>query len=125
MPDLYLNPNTNDIEFFNGLSRLTQNSGEDARQGVSYILKLFRGEWFKDTTEGIPYIRNADNPLQLLGKSNKDIFDAYIKEAILSVEAVNAIDIYESLWNKKERKIQITARIRAVDGSTVSIDQTI
>lgn len=125
MPDIYLNPQTNDIEFNNGVSRLTANNGEQARQGVSYILRLFRGEWFKDTTLGIPYIRNENNPLKLLGKSNKDLFDAYIKEGILSVSSVNSIDEYRSEWNREERRIRITARVSAIDGSSITLDTTI
>lgn len=48
--DTYLDPKTN------GIARVSD--AEALRQKIIHRLKLFKGEWFLDSSEGVPYFQN-------------------------------------------------------------------
>jgi hypothetical protein len=117
MTDLYVNPLTGDLDFTGKRLRLTANNAELTRQRVTITLRTFRGEWFYNILEGIPYLENPNNPIQLMGKANKSEFDAYIKQAILLKPFVISIKQYNSTLNVLTSELQIYLEIDAGDVS--------
>lgn len=120
MTTFYIDPVTHDLDFSSGTLRWTQNDAELARQRVEIVLKTFRGEWFANINYGVPYLENKYNKVQILGKVRKDIFDSYIKQAILSQEAdVATIEDYTSNLNKVTRELTVSCKIIKTNGGIV------
>lgn len=117
MADLYVNPQTGDLDFTGKRLRLTANNAELTRQRVVITLRTFKGEWFYNILEGIPYLENPDNPIQLMGKANKADFDAYIKQAVLAKPFVRSIKQYNSVLNVATSALTIFIEIEAGDAS--------
>ena len=73
-------------------------------------LRLLRGEWFLDLTEGTPYAP------AVLGKHTKQTYDFAIRQRVLETEGVTAIDEYESLFDGETRRLTVNIRINTAYG---------
>lgn len=122
MVDIYLDPVTGDLDFTNNTLRLTENLGELTRQKILITLQTFRGEWGVNINFGIPWLKNKNNPIQLLGPTNKAVVDRWVREATLNVEAVRDFEEYLSVQDKQLRSLETSFRVNLTDGSQVSID---
>lgn len=115
--DLLMNISTgHDCLFVNGECPVTSTPEQKMAQKIKIKLLTFRGEWFQDTTYGVPYWQ------EILGhKVSKSRVDMLIQEAILEEEGVKEIIDFRSSLNKRD--YSVTAKIRIYDGSiaTVSI----
>lgn len=89
------------------------NSPDAVAQAVGTRLKLWSGEWFVDTTDGMPWNE------QVLGKrqAGKNP-DAAIRQRILGTDGVTAISSYESSFNGETRRLSVTATIETIYGTT-------
>lgn len=112
-----------DIALVNNSLVLTSNMEESSRQQVLITLRTYKGEWIGDINFGIPYLKNKNNPIQLLGKDgNKHLIDSYIKEAILTRENITDILSYESTVDVIERTMKVTFTAKTNSGSVISIE---
>lgn len=121
MTDLYIDPSSGDLAFHNQGIRLTENNAELTRQRLVTSLRTFRGEVFYNIAEGVPYLENKNNPVQLMGVASKEDFDSYIKTEILSKDFVTEIVKYRSELNKNNGELRINVEIKATDNSLVSL----
>lgn len=88
MADFKLN-NSHDIDFDNCV--LTLDNGMSVAQKIKIRLLRYRGEWFKNTTKGIPYFQ------ELMKKGvAKDYIDTIMIDEILDTTGVVSLDAYES-----------------------------
>jgi hypothetical protein len=73
-------------------------------QAVETTLRSFIGEWFLDTSFGVPYFQS------ILGQRmvTKSVFDSFIKAAVVGVANVNRILAYESDFNRTAREFSVT-----------------
>jgi hypothetical protein len=120
--DIFLNPNTNDIDFVNNTMRLTQNIQESSRQQVLIDLSTFKGEWFFDIQAGIAYLKNDNNQEQLLGTSDKSLFDVAIKGSITSRENIVEILSYSSVFDRQARTLTVSFEATTNTGEVVSVE---
>ena|SRR5690606_15510908 len=125
MVDIYLNPETNDIDLSGNTMRLTETIEENTRQRVLITLSTNRGEWAFNILFGVPWLKNESNPIQLLGKTPKQIIDAAIKEAVLSREGVLTIDTYSSEIDKQSRRMTVNIKATTADGEIIIIEDSI
>lgn len=59
-PTLYIDPDTGDVWISAlGQSRLTETLAEEVAQRLQTKFQFFLGEWFLDTTLGVPYFRDV------------------------------------------------------------------
>lgn len=114
MADLYIDPDTGDLALQNNMVRLTAGNDELTRQRIETTLRTFRGEWVYNILEGIPYLENKNNKIQLIGRAaSKEDFDSYIKQAILNKPFVTAITFYESSLDRITKKLSIRLTVAA------------
>lgn len=121
MTDIFLNKDTNDIELVNNQMRLTTSMQELSRQRVQIWLGLFKGEWFANIIAGIPYLKNPNNPEQLLGVTNKDTFDLAIKTGITTRSGIVELLSYSSTLDNATRVITISFEASTETGEIVSV----
>ena len=85
---------------------------EAVAQGVMTRLMLLRGEWFLDTSEGMPW------RTEVLGKRFEASYDGAIRERILGSTGVTGITAYASRLDTQTRGLAVSATISTLYGST-------
>ncbi len=121
MTDIFLDPITNDIDLTNNIMRLTANQEELSRQRVQIWLGLFKGEWFANILAGIPYLKNPNNPEQLLEVVNKEVFDLAIKTGIITRPGIVELVSYTSTLDNITRTLNINFEATTLTGEITSV----
>ena len=99
--------------FGHGQADYLHDSPETVAQAVATRLRLFRGEWFLDQTEGTPYAP------AILGKHTRITHDFAIRQRVLETEGVTDIEAFESVFDGETRKLTVNIRINTVYGAAV------
>lgn len=112
MRTLTLDPVTGDLSVEAG--RLVVASGQDAiRQKLQVRLRLWQGEWFADTSVGVPY-------LGMLGKATEAFAESQLRQAILTCPGVAALDRF-SLTVDARRRATVSFAARTTSGEVVEV----
>ena len=83
---------------------------EAVRQRIQQRLRFWRGEWFLDATEGVPYLTD------LLGdRLDTGLVESVVRDQILSIEDVESISNLEVVQD--ERSFRVGVDIQTVFGS--------
>ena len=124
MSDILLTENGWDIDIVDGDLVFIEDKEILARQSVLLTMRTYKGEWFKNIGYGIPWITNSNNPVQILGKTQKTVFDSYIRNGILSNEEVISIISYTSSVDPYTGKITIETFLE-IESGTITITEEI
>lgn len=117
--DLLLNPDTNDLVFINGAAPVTQLMTQIVAQRLKITLYTFLGEWFLDTTIGVPYFQ------QIFGKiRTKSTIDLIFQRIISADPDVIEILSFDSSLAAETRGYSMTFQVRVSD-NTESLPITI
>jgi hypothetical protein len=106
-----------DVRFTRGL--------EAVKQSIQIAIRLIRGEWFYDTTSGVPYWERPGVPAAdaLLGQTYSDLkLLAAIREAILSTPHTVEIVTLSVTFDKPTRTATVVWSVRTTFG--VATDET-
>lgn len=105
-------PNFGDMLFVNTATPVTEDFAESVAQRVFITLRTFEGEWYLNTTVGVPYIE------RILGqKVQKATVDRILQEKILGVDGVADIVSFSSQFlDRREYECKFT--IRTTDNAT-------
>ena len=88
---------------------------DEIRQRLKTRLLLFRGEWFLDTTVGVPYYQDI-----LVKNPNLGNVDAIFKAEILDTVGVNQLIEYQSEYDNSLRKLNVTFTVSTENGTTIT-----
>ncbi|XTZ36837.1 hypothetical protein ACQYRI_12595 [Salmonella enterica] len=88
------------------------NTPETVTQAVKTRFELWRGQWFLDTTAGMPWMQSV------LGKHKPDTWGIIIRKYILETPGVKSIISFDTTINTSTRRIQFTAVIDTFYGTT-------
>ena len=109
---IYRKLDTNgDMVFGIGQAGFLSNTPETVAQAISTVLKLFQGEWFINTQDGVPYMD------EVLGFGNSIHFNFVIRDAILSTTGVLSIDSFSS-YIDQNRNAVVNATVNTIYGVT-------
>lgn len=122
MTDIYLDPVTSDIDLTNNVMRLTTSVEELTRQRVQIWLGIFKGEWFYNILAGIPYLANDNNPEQLLGVTDKNVFDLAIRTGITTRAGILDLTSYNSVLDRSLRTLTISFSATTETGDIITIN---
>lgn len=100
-----------DYTFGQGNAEFLVDNPACVAQAVLTALLLHRGEWFLDTSAGMPW------ETQVLGYGTQSLYDAAIKSAILGVQGVQAILSYSSSLDVAKRVLTVNAVISTIFGN--------
>ena len=104
---------TGDMVFGGNQNSFYKDAPEAVAQLVLTRLKLWLGEWFADTSDGIPY------STRVLGRGTTSTYDAVIRARILQTQGVVEITKYSS--SLVGRQLTVNAQISTLYGTaTVS-----
>lgn len=98
---LAVDPRTHDLTFINGSLAMVSNS-EAIAQRVKQHLRMYAGEWFLDTSVGVPWIEYVfTNPF------DQAIAEAIVKDAVLAVPGVVEILSFGANFYPRNRQFDI------------------
>ena len=83
---------------------------EAVAQAVLTRLKLWRGEWFLDKSEGTPFAP------AILGKHTQGSYDFALRARVLETPGVREILEYESRLDPESRKLTVSVTIDTIYG---------
>jgi hypothetical protein len=111
-----------DMQFGHGSGDVWFNTADGVGQAVKTRLMLFRGEWFLDITEGMPWggIPLNDQVVtqgQVLGSHTSDTRDFAIKDRVLSTPGVLSIIDYSSAIDASTRAFSASMKISTIYGA--------
>lgn len=101
-----------DYSFGNQAADFYKDTPDAVGQAVMTRLRLLRGEWFLDTTEGTPWAT------EVLGKYTGATYDAAIRQRILGTQGVTELASYSSNLDTERRHLSVTATINTIYGTT-------
>lgn len=99
--DLAENIATGDLLLQNNDLMIIDNAERVAQQ-ILITLRFWLGEWFLDTTQGVPYLEYI-----LIKNPNENHIRQILSEAILSVEGVRAVDEITLDFDAKNRRLYV------------------
>lgn len=113
--DLLLDPVTHDLVFVNGQATVTYTQSEIVAQRLKITLSTFLGEWFLDTTIGVPYFQ------QIFGKGrSKSAVDVIFQRIIAADPGVIEIREFSSVIDNQGRGYEMVFTVRVADGTITS-----
>jgi len=99
-----------DIDLTNGSPSLV--TGRDAiAQHLNIALRFFLGEWFLDTSQGVPYF----DRILVRGFNEADIQQIFRSE-ILKVDGITGVQSLEIDLDSEARTMTIDGRATSIDG---------
>ena len=101
MFDIAMDINTNDIVLQDGDIMMIDNAERVAQQ-ILITLRFWYGEWFLNTTDGVPYLEYI-----LVKKPNMAHIRQILTEQIQSVEGVKAVTNMELTFDQRERHLLV------------------
>lgn len=99
MVDIALNASSHDIIIKDGDFLLVDNAERVAQQIKVKLLTLL-GEWFLDTTWGVPYLEYI-----LIKQPNQELIRQILSEQISSVDGVKSLNAFEMEYHVKNRAL--------------------
>jgi len=100
----------------NGRIRYTKTELEFLAQVVHHELSIFLGEWYLDTSKGLPYI-----PKKLRKSEHRSLLEKAIRAKLISIKGVKRIKSFVPRYDKKERLYEV---VFAVETEVGLLDST-
>jgi hypothetical protein len=86
--------------------------GRDAiRQRLQCRLRFFYGEWFLDTTLGVPYFEEI-----LVKGPRMQIIQDIFKNVILETDGITGLTRFDFDYDSDDRKLSVTFSATSIDG---------
>lgn len=113
MADLKLNLSDHDIALVDGDFDVTETEAESLQQRLKIKLLTFKGEWYLNTQEGVPYFQS------IFGKNRaKESIDAIFKQKILEEPEVQQLIEFSSSIDNVTRVYRLQFRIKSINEDT-------
>ncbi len=110
MIDLYLDPDTNDLVYADGIFQAVSDYKELLRQRLYMQLNTFMGEWFINTDFGMPYRESI-----LIKNITQAEVDAIFITKINEEDLVDEIVSYEGSLDKSTRKYSASFTVKVTN----------
>lgn len=115
MRALALDPTTGDLRITAGRLALVEGA-EAVAQRLRGRLGLGRGEWFADTSAGVPWVQS------ILGqRGTAALAEAILRAAITSCPGVALLEAFTLALDPSTRDATATFRVRTTDGATLAV----
>lgn len=114
MSTIYLDPTTWDITFPAGRLRMTTSPVEAAIQGALLKLQFWRGEWFLDVTQGVPYVDEV-----FVKPTNLPQLEALVRRILRTVPEIESVPVVSLSLERASRALTVEWEI-VVGGQLVT-----
>jgi hypothetical protein len=109
------------MTFGAGLANFAVNA-EATAQNVRTRLQTIQGEWFLDTSAGVPYVDN-DYVTKAITDKPADVpfSEAVMQQEILDTDGVSTLDSFSTSFNRTKRALSVAATTTTEFGTTENI----
>lgn len=114
--DILVDPDSGDVVYDNSQPSVTQDQRQDIAQLLRIKLQTYLGEWFLNTTVGVPYYER----IMRKGVRKQDI-DVLFQTLIREEPEVLEITEFSSTLSS-DRVYSLTFRVRVAEGTTGQIE---
>jgi len=121
----YLLGDDGDIVIVNGSPQYTSTIEQSSKQQAIISLNTYKGEWDFNTLAGIPWIKNENNNVSVLGKGTKELLDSLVQQDILDRENIVKIIEYNSVLDNSTRVLSLSFIAETNEGSTITINDVL
>jgi hypothetical protein len=104
-----------DMTFGQGLANMARDA-EAVAQNVRTRLLLLLGEWFLDTSEGVPYLEEI-----FVKPENLPLTESTLKARIVETEGIATLESFELDFDRNSRKVNIFCTVTTIYGTTDNI----
>lgn len=87
----------------------------DRRQHLSIRLKFVRGEWFRNTLEGVPYFQSI-----LVKNPDLGLIGSIFRKVILSTPGVVGLSTFDPFFDTVLRRLSLSFDAKLEDGQTLT-----
>lgn len=101
--DIYLDPETHDLMRDSGKDLLLTDGAKRVAQQIKVTLLTFLGEWFLDTTFGVPYLERI-----MVKSPNRAQIESVIRAKVKDVPGVEAVPAVNIEIEAATRRARIT-----------------
>lgn len=119
MIDLQIAGTKNDLVVSNGDLQLVMDDAA-IRQSVLQTLQTFAGEWFLDTSVGIPYFQSI-----FVRNPNLDLIQAYFQNAITNVPGIASLNGFNFDYTNSNRQLAISFQATSTNGQIIKAQASI
>ena len=116
MKDLMLMDNDKNLQFSNLDLAFTPDFPTYVSQKLRIILEMIEGEYFLDSTLGIPWFSKV-----MVKNPNVDAISSVFKAAIMGEGDVSEINSFSLQIDRANRNLQINFSVTLTDGSTLNM----
>lgn len=103
-----------ELELANGSFVFLEDGPTATAQEAKTRLLFFRGEWFRDVREGVPYLQ------ELFAKGvTTDKIRSTVRQTLLSVPSVADVPRVDVTFDRAARQARVDWEARTLDGATV------
>lgn len=110
---------TNDLLLSNGDLSIVDGSNSIA-QNLKQVLQFYLGEWFLDTTKGVPYKQQI-----LIKNPNLDLVQADIMSAASDVPGVTQILDFNFSYDSTNRSLSVFIVAQTSNGQTITVQSQV
>lgn len=120
MADIELDPLTHDLKITDNKLALVSTSSKETVQKVKMALLLFKGEWFANTLEGVPYFQEIF--IRYKNNSSKNIVDSILRNYINNIDVVKNIISFKSEVSPSTRVYSLTFKFEDIYGNIINLE---
>jgi len=110
-----------DYQFGRGLQNFAYGAAAVA-QAVKTGLLLLRGEWWEDTSVGLPLFQGV--LAQRGTPQSLQTMDPLIQQQIAGTEGVASVQNYQRTYGSAKRTLTVSCQITTTDGQTAPVEVT-
>ena len=116
MNDILLNSQEN--TFFKSKSKLylCRSNLEYLQQKIRIALSFQKGEWFTDSTIGLPYVPDFD----ISKTDHRSLLTACIQARVMQIDGIKKMLSFETEYNDTDRTLEVSFMVNTVDGQEIS-----
>lgn len=90
---------------------------EEVKTELNSTLRMFKGEFFRDVTKGVPWFESVFEK-----GADLSIINAMLKDIILNVKNVDSIVSLSSNYDRANRELTVSCEILTTSGLTVKLE---
>ena len=116
MNDILLNAQEN--TFFKSKSKLylCRSNLEYLQQKIRIALSFQKGEWFTDSTIGLPYVPDFD----ISKTDHRSLLTACIQARVMQIDGIKKMLSFETEYNDTDRTLEVSFIVNTVDGQEIA-----
>lgn len=121
MTDILLNTQENTFNKTNNKLLLSRNNLEYLQQKIRIALSFQKGEWFTDSTIGLPYVPDFDASKT----DHRSLLTASIQARVMRIDGIKKMLSFETEYNDTDRTLEVSFMVNTADGQEIEYKTTL